>query len=333
VKPVESSFSRLVESSTTSTSSVVATSTAARVTTVLASQTTIVRTSTTSSTSSTLPSGELFYFVERDDGFRVTGGIPYAFKLDNSKIRLYYCENGIDSAVSDDGLKFIKESGVRVDMGCDPTIVKTSDGKFRMYYKISSGPGGPGQAVHSIYSAISNDGLSFKLEGLRIDSQKTGDGGWASVPDAVKLPDGRVRIYYVSNDPQAEGGIMSAISSDGLKFTKESGVRIKGNYVDPAVAMLSDGRYWMLLAHNCPPEKVSCTGEDDLYASTSIDGLNYTTPKLVHPAHSFFDPAVMQTGEGNYRIYYGEYGAEGEPSYIKSIRVNISSKPFNTLLY
>jgi len=237
---------------------------------------------------------------------------------------LYYCENGISSATSQDGLNFVKDSGTRIDRGCDPTIVKTADGKYRMYYKIQSGPGGPGTSIHKIYSAISADGLSFQAEGLRIDSEKTGDRGWASVPEAIKLADNRVRIIYVSDDPEAEGGLMSAISTDGLNFIKESGARIKGNYVDPSIAVLPDGRYWLLMAHNCVPDKGPCAEENGLYASTSLDGLNYTTPKLVYAAENTFDPAVVEINENNYRIYYGEYGRPEDPMYIKSITVTIT---------
>jgi hypothetical protein len=42
-------------------------------------------------------------------------------------------------------------------------------------------------------------------------------------PDVVKLPDGRYRMYF-----QNQGVIKSAISSDGLSFTDEAGVRIDG---------------------------------------------------------------------------------------------------------
>ena len=68
-----------------------------------------------------------------------------------------------------------------------------------MYYKGANGPGGPGQSIHSIYSAVSTDGLRFEKEGIRIDSQQTLDRGWASVPEAIVLTDGRMRLYYVSD--------------------------------------------------------------------------------------------------------------------------------------
>lgn len=215
---------------------------------------------------------KLNFTVTEEEGTRVVGGIPFAYRLDNGKTILYYCHGGIKSSISEDGIVFAKETATGVDDGCDPTVVKNSDGKIRMYYKWSSGPGGPGEAVHKIYSAISEDGIAFQKEGIVIDSQTSGDNGWASVPEAIKLPNGSIRIYYVSGDQQAEGGTMSAISSDGLHFEREQGVRMKGNFVDPAITILPDGRYWFLLVSNCVPEKGSCnTEENGIYSFVSDD--------------------------------------------------------------
>ena len=144
--------------------------------------------------------------VTKEPGSRISGGsVPFITKLDDGRFRLYYCgPGGILSAISSDGLGFTQESGVRIGPNfsnkfekivCDPTLIKLHDGKVRMYYKgADSGQGGPGQAIHKIFSAISSDGLNFQREGLRVDSELSGDKGWASVPDAIMLPDGRVRL-------------------------------------------------------------------------------------------------------------------------------------------
>src|SRR3989344_1398758 len=80
----------------------------------------------------------------KDSGSRIVdGSVPFIHKLNNGKVRLYYCkDNGILSAISNDGLTFTKEQGVRVSPGtgfetivCDPTVVNLPDGKMRMYYK------------------------------------------------------------------------------------------------------------------------------------------------------------------------------------------------------
>src|SRR3989344_5130334 len=67
-----------------------------------------------------------------------------------------------------------------------------------------------------------------------------------SVPFVHKLKDGKIRLYYCSS-----GGILSAISSDGLSFTKEEGIRISPGtgfelqVCDPTIVNLPDGKMRM----------------------------------------------------------------------------------------
>jgi predicted GH43/DUF377 family glycosyl hydrolase len=247
-------------------------------------------------------------------------------------ISLYYCgKGGILSAISVDGLNFEKEEGVRIvpalglgnpeSIACDPTVVDLPDGKIRMYYKGAEGPGGPSQAIHRIFSAISSDGLNFEKEGLRIDSTKTNDDGWASVPEAIKLPDGRIRIYYVSDADDVGHGVVSAISNDGLNFIKEE-TKLTG-FVDPAITILPDGKY-LLVATAFPfgPGGVRYTdAQPGIYSFTSKDGLNFEnreTVLLAKLGKTVFDPTIILLDENTLRIYYGD-GLPPEPMNVKSI--------------
>lgn len=247
----------------------------------------------------------------KDNGARVTdGSVPYIYKLSDGRYRLYYCgQGGILSAVSTDGLAFNKESGIRIAPAngfeavvCDPTLIELADGRVRMYYKgADSSQGGPGQSIHKIFSAVSTDGLNFTREGLRIDSEKTDDRGWASVPEAIKLSDGRVRIYYVTGDSEANNGIASAISSDGLTFTKESGARVL-NFVDPAVLQLADGTFLMLVANPGFYQAVPA----GIYSFTSVDGLTFVNRQTVLEGSNIFDPTVVQLDNQTLRVYFGK---------------------------
>jgi hypothetical protein len=152
--------------------------------------------------------------------------------------------------------------------------------------------------------------------------------GWASVPEAIKLPDGRIRIYYVSGDPEADGGIMSAVSEDGLNFQKEKGARVKGNYVDPAIALLPDGNFLLIVVYNCLPEKGYCDPNlpNGLYSLTSSDGLNFDNLNLIIPSdpeYLFLDPAIIKIDKNTYRIYFGVLNQLGEQMFIKSITGNV----------
>ncbi len=263
-----------------------------------------------------------------DDGVRVAdAGVPCIHRLADGRYRLYYHgPGGILSAISTDGLNFEKEPGVRIGPGrpgtsesmvSDPTVIALPDGRIRLYYKGADGPGGPGKAVHKIFSAVSSDGLDFEKEGLRIDPKMTGDGGWASVPGAVKLPDGSVRIYYVSGAPEADGGIMSAISEDGLSFQREEGVRVKA-FVDPSVIILPDGKYMLLAAVLPPPPDVIDKTEYPLgiYGFFSDNGLDFGEPQAVLQGRCI-DPAVIKLSANSYRIFYGSEDEQGKP-VIKS---------------
>src|SRR3989338_2085440 len=252
----------------------------------------------------------LSFSWEKDGGSRVTdGSVPFVHGLKDGKVRLYYCNNKwILSAISNDGLTFAKESGVRISPGtgfefqvCDPTIINLPDGKMRMYYKDANSLNpGPGQSIHKIYSAVSSDGLTFQKEGLRIDSETNGDNGWASVPDAITLPDGRVRIYYVTA-ANMEHGIGSAISSDGLTFKKESGIRVP-NLVDPALARIND-KY--LIFGASIDERFGGVPKGIYYAESS-DGLNFGKPTDVFQEDNVYDPSVQKIDDGTVRVFYGK---------------------------
>ncbi|MBS3170096.1 hypothetical protein J4210_06455 [Candidatus Woesearchaeota archaeon] len=254
--------------------------------------------------------GTLSFSWEKDGGSRVTdGSVPFVHSLHDGRVRLYYCNSeGVSSAISKDGLTFTKEQGVRISHGtgfetqvCDPTIINLLDGKMRMYYKgASSLNPGPGQSIHKIFSAISSDGLTFQKEGLRIDSETNGDNGWASVPDAIMLPDGRVRIYYVTA-ANGEHGIGSAISSDGLNFVKESGLRVP-NLVDPALVKF--GERYVLFAASID-ERFAALPKGIYYLESS-DGLEFGKATAVFQENNVYDPSVLKIDEKTVRVFYGK---------------------------
>ena len=259
----------------------------------------------------TEPAAESLSFSwKKDGGSRVVdGSVPFVHSLKDGKVRLYYCNSkGILSAISKDGLAFTKEQGIRISQGagfetivCDPTIVDLPNGKMRMYYKgADSQNPGLGQPVHKIYSAISSDGLTFQKEGLRIDSETNGDNGWASVPDAIILLDGRVRIYYVTASA-GEHGIGSAISSDGLIFIKEAGMRVP-NLVDPALVRIGD-RYVLFAASI--DERFAALSKGIYYLESS-DGLEFGEPTVVFQEDDVYDPSVLKIDENTIRVLYGK---------------------------
>ena len=254
---------------------------------------------------------------QKDEGSRIVdGSVPFIHRLNGEKSRLYYCKDDqILSAISSNDLTFTKEPGVRISAGtgfeshvCDPTIVNLPNGKMRMYYKgantMQPGPG----SVHKVYSAISSDGITFQKEGLRIDSETSGDDGWASVPDAILLPDGRVRLYYVTA-AGGQHGIGSAISSDGLNFVREPGMRVE-NLVDPALVWIGD-RYLLFAASI---DERFARVPKGIYYLESSDGLNFGEPVAIFQEENVYDPSVLRIDENTVRVFYGKVAPPNKPA-------------------
>ena len=100
------------------------------------------------------------------------------------------------------------------NMMANPEITQLSDGSWIMY---THGWPRKDDSRNDVYGYSSRDGLHWKAEGMLIEK--------ASMPAAVQLPDGRIRLYFVRNTAEASG-VMSAVSSaDGLNFSIEDGYR------------------------------------------------------------------------------------------------------------
>ncbi|NQU99982.1 MAG: hypothetical protein HQ538_04540 [Parcubacteria group bacterium] len=160
---------------------------------------------------------------------------PAPYLLEDGRIRLFYFDIGGDqmpegdfkiySAVSEDGVYFEEEEGVRFSNPgtLDPDVIKIGD-TWRLYTGALEN--------NSTVSATSTDGLSFEYEGVAYT------GG--AVPD-VFYKDGTYYLYTA--------GIDIATSEDGVKFTKTNN-RFESNInmmtADPSVVELSDGTYLMM---------------------------------------------------------------------------------------
>lgn len=160
---------------------------------------------------------------------------PDPFLMDSGQIRLYYFDinadrspgtqgsaNKIYSAVSNDGINFTEEEGVRFQKTgiYDPDVIKVGD-TYRMYVGDMEG--------NTTYSATSSDGLTFTEEGPAYV------GG--TIPN----------VYYDSSQYYLyTGGIDIAFSQDGAKFTK-SNYSFRSNIghttADPSVIQIADGSY------------------------------------------------------------------------------------------
>lgn len=198
-------------------------------------------------------------------------------------------------ASSMDGRDWTAQRPVRVlekrnrGAAVDPSVVQLSDGRLRMYFfgsEITHGDPASVPGDHVIYSALSEDGLTFTVEpGVRFQSPgitdpdvlRVGDAWWmvlsrgqetllarsedgltfteeprlrlsiGGVPGAVELPDGRVRIFA-----SGRGAILSALVRADLSALPqiEPSARIEQGramlVADPSCVRRRDGSYYLI---------------------------------------------------------------------------------------
>lgn len=178
---------------------------------------------------------------------------PAIVQLPDGRWRLYY-QNGqvISSAISDNGLTFEKEEGTRLSSDVDleganvrhPCVVALPDGGYRMYYDTDALNGG----FIRIWSAYSEDGLTFTHEGVNIDltSYRTdwpsGFYAHSSKPEVLQTPDGKWRMFFASTpligSVYQAHVIRMATSDDGLDWD------IKTDNYEISAGKMPDGKYY-----------------------------------------------------------------------------------------
>ena len=119
--------------------------------------------------------------------------------------------------------------------------------------------------------------------GWRVAGSRPLDASKVQAPGAVRLPSGGIRLFYtgVGPDrpyPQSQGYILSAISSDGLAFSVEDGIRVaptpeipwlSRRALAPTVTALPDGRWRMYFEARGPatrPTVIASAVSHDLLA-------------------------------------------------------------------
>ncbi len=147
------------------------------------------------------------------------------------------CQGYILSAVSEDGLIFVPEPGIRVAplpamphlslRVLAPSIVELPSGGWRMYFEARGNADRP----TSICSAISKNQVNWRHEdGVRF----TRPGG-VGAPRFMANADGGGRLYCFESVYEGGGPgqgervgtpVISAVTADGLNFTAEPGVRL-----------------------------------------------------------------------------------------------------------
>ena len=257
------------------------------------------------------------------------GGViadPSAVELSDGRIRLYiFAEGqGVRSAISNDGINFTDEPGIRVKEGDagQPRVLLTEDGRYRLFTTRGK----------EIVSYLSDDGLDFSYEKKIIEASQLGLTSLSS-PAIIKLPNSGYRMY-VSDLPTPGGDvggykIVSAYSDDMLNWPPDPGIRIgKGSeYLDysaehPSPVFNPDGSIRLYFGHFPDQGENSLKAEigmnktlDGLHYSESEDGLTFK--ETVWTGFIFGnDPDVLNLSNGNKFVYFGDRD-DTIRSYIK----------------
>ncbi|MBI4358041.1 MAG: hypothetical protein HY584_01955 [Candidatus Omnitrophica bacterium] len=149
-----------------------------------------------------------------------------------------------------------------------------------------------GPYYHQIYKAISSDGLEFtKIPELVFDK--------ASVPDVLRLADGRILIYAVDGAHRSRSGLMVAISSDNARSWQQGSLQMRNSRgfagADPEAVLLADGKirlYYVTFGKRPepgqPPDFESVNDIRSAVSSDGIlfeeeDGIRFSYPQITDP--------------------------------------------------
>ena len=233
-----------------------------------------------------------------------TPGVSPHIEASGSGYRLAYPSDGITKIDDLTGLQLTNRGSL--DRISDLTVVESGDGVRRAYYVEHN----PSTNQKEIFTAeISEDWLTLSNP-ITTGFSDGGSNAWG-VPDAVRLPDGRVRLYWVQ-DPPAGGSehrewIVSATSTDigGTSFTMDKGQRTTGGYVDFEV-LQAEPNDWIAVMSSTP-ETVPDQPQG-IFVATSEDGLSWdVNPENLAPTSmSYLDPTGVAVGPNQWKLVLAE---------------------------
>ncbi len=201
----------------------------------------------------------------------------------------------------------------------NPVIIKFPGGLYRMYFHDHD----------NMLMASSPDGRHFS----NVNKLFQGE-----MPTVVSLPDGRYRMYYFINANLPPAGqaapspqpmpmqncgdnchatkheLVSAVSSDGIRWTQEQGIRLtasSGGYdastmIHPSVVRLADGSYKLYYDGEVDDVHSYALAEHyrKILSASSPDGLTWSRDpgyrideKPLHTFEAYSPKAVYQSGQ------------------------------------
>jgi predicted GH43/DUF377 family glycosyl hydrolase len=222
----------------------------------------------------------------------------------------------------DPGTVWVKDAAIAIPIDdrdsyrvLTPNVVTLPQGGYRMYYCGGSQERKEQGVAGYVMSAFSTDGEAWvKDAGIRVDARAPDAEEWAVCPDVVVLPEGGYRMYFQARSAAGRHTILSAVSGDGLDWTREAGIRFAdadSQFGSPRVLPLEDGR-WRLYCHEYPqPFRTGVDAGNRIISAISSDGREFVREPGARieqenelEAYAVYAPEVLRLGDGAYRMYY-----------------------------
>ena len=227
--------------------------------------------------------------------------VPDAILTPEGNLRIYYVDASqmpetANCAESTDGGATFNALGLTIAnrtalKAVDPCIMQLQDGRYRLYFygPTAQDPGGTGP--HSIYSAISDDGVAFTQEQQVFSYSGLVD------PDVFQVSNRRWYMFVFS---LADGKTVLAKSTNGTTFRYSKRDLGLANWGTTSPVKIGTRR-WRLYAFNQQ-------GQQTIGSFTSRNGLKWTQEPGVRltagPGEQITDPQVVQLPDGSWMMFY-----------------------------
>ena len=248
---------------------------------------------------------------------------------------------------SEDGILFSPDTGTRVPMGSDYSLLQKPDGTWLLYYVSFEGSGTPQQSpptpptqpgqppapptppqpvdprsLTKVVMVSSSTDLSSFPEGVPTGIRQDKPGPAWGVPDTYIAPDGTYRMMWVDMpDGEKWEVLRTATSQDGITFTPDEGYAITDGYVDPFMLQAEEGD-WVLLLSTTPAEQRL---PQKIYVATSTDGLTWDIgedPLVEDSNRNYLDPSAVEVSPGEWLVVISvadkENALSGPHTYVRA---------------
>jgi len=230
--------------------------------------------------------------------------IAFVFCLNLSSISVIgQAEHSLYMYYSTDGTTF--NSPIYLTDSADvPSLAQDSSGKIVCVYQLFKGGMGSATWDKIAVSSSTDDGVSWSAYSLLNITGFTGSNQRAFDPTITITTDGKYRLYfsYCPNSMMLDStcGTYSAISTDGINFSFEPGIRVEAPalpVIDPAALYFNSE--WHYSAPIPPPQ-----GGGARHA-VAIDGLNFTVIDSMGQGDTHYKWTGNFLDDGSTMRFYG----------------------------